>query len=82
MKIKVEKGTYAEENFHRLVSKILKEKLILKVGDQVRSKEWGHIGILKQDGKLYNVEGHHEIGGYWRTASGTLEQIKKLYEKY
>ena len=54
----------------------------MKPGDKVRSKEWGHIGVLKQDGKLYYVEGHHEIGGYWRTASGTLEQIKRIYENY
>ncbi|MDX5474499.1 MAG: hypothetical protein LPK00_03080 [Bacillaceae bacterium] len=54
----------------------------MKVGDKLRSKEYGHIGVLKQDGKLYYVEGNHDIGGYWRTASGTLQQIKKLHDKY
>lgn len=54
----------------------------MKPGDKVRSKEWGHIGILIQDGNLYYVEGNHEIGGYWRTASGTLEQIQRLYVSY
>lgn len=54
----------------------------MKPGDKVSSKDWGNVSVLKQDSKLYYVEGIHEIARFWRTASGTLEQIQRQYVSY